>query len=110
MRLSIFWRLVLSSLAIVALMAVVNLYALLQVHQLTALSTQLVSYHYPAIENAQLLITNLYNQLRSEKQYLAVRDPVFLENFKVEGDQFHQIFAKVRAEETSAVEAALLRY
>jgi len=108
MRLSIFWRLVLSSLAIVALMAVVNLYALLQVHQLTALSTQLVSYHYPAIENAQLLITNLYNQLRSEKQYLAVRDPVFLENFKEEGDQFHQIFAKVRAEETSAEGRKLL--
>ena len=108
MRLSIFWRLVLSSLAIVALMAVVNLYALLQVHQLTALSTQLVSYHYPAIENAQLLITNLYSQLRSEKQYLAVRDPIFLENFKAEGDQFHQIFAKVRTEETSAEGRKLL--
>jgi two-component system, NtrC family, sensor histidine kinase GlrK len=108
MRLSIFWRLVLSSLAIVALMAVVNLYAILQVHQLTALSTQLVSYHYPAIENAQLLINTLYSQLRSEKQYLAVRDPVFLENFKEEGDQFHQIFAKVEAQESSAEGRKLL--
>ena len=108
MRLSIFWRLVLSSLAIVAVMAAVNIYALRQVRQLTALSTQLVSYHYPAIESAQLLITNLYSQLRSDKQYLAVRDSVFLKNFKEEGEQFRQIFAKVRAQESSAEGRKLL--
>src|SRR2546430_11248952 len=99
--LSIFWRLVLSSLAIVALMAVVNLFALNQVRQLTALNTQLVSYHYPAIEDAQILVTNLYSQLRSQKQYLAVRDPVFLKNFEEEGEQFRQIFAKVQGQENS---------
>src|SRR5207253_7936209 len=99
--LSIFWRLVLSSLAIVALMAVVNIFALNQVRQLTALSTQLVSYHYPAIDDAQLLTTNLYSQLRSQKQYFAVRDAVFLKNFEEEGDQFRQIFAKVQGQENS---------
>jgi two-component system sensor histidine kinase GlrK len=99
--LSIFWRLVLSSLAIVALMAVVNIFALNQVRQLTALSTQLVSYHYPAIDDAQLLTTNLYSQLRSQKQYLAVRDPIFLKNFEEEGEQFREIFAKVQGQENS---------
>jgi two-component system sensor histidine kinase GlrK len=108
MRLSIFWRLVLSSLAIVALMAAVNLYAILQVHQITALSTQLVSYHYPAIENAQLLITNLYSQFRSQKQYLAVRDAVFLNNFEEEGEQFRQLFVKVLSQEGSAERRSLL--
>jgi two-component system sensor histidine kinase GlrK len=108
MRLSIFWRLVLSSLAIVALMAAVDLYALRQVRQLTALSTQLVSAHYPAIENAQLLITNLYSQFRSQKQYLAVRDAVFLKNFEEEGEQFRQLFIKVLSQEGSAERRSLL--
>jgi two-component system sensor histidine kinase GlrK len=101
MRLSIFWRLALSSLAIVALMAGVNLYALSQIREMTALSTQLVSYHYPAIQSAQLLIANLYTQLRSEKQYLAVRDHVFLKNFDEEVDQFRQILEKVDLQESS---------
>ena len=106
--LSIFWRLVLSSLAIVALMAVVNLFALRQVRQLTALSTQLVSYHYPVIDDAQLLITNLYSQLRSQKQYLAVRDPVFLKNFEEEGEQFRNVLAKVQRQENSSEGQKLL--
>src|SRR5437016_14570918 len=83
--LSIFWRLVLSSLAIVALLAVVNIFALNQVRQLAALSRQLVSYHYPVIDDAQLLITNLYSQLRSQEQYLAVRDAVLPTHSEDEG-------------------------
>jgi two-component system, NtrC family, sensor histidine kinase GlrK len=109
MRLPIFWRLVLSSSAIVALMAAVNIYALSQVRQLSALSTQLVADHYPAIENAQLLITTLYSQFRSQKQYLAVRDAVFLKNFEDEAEQFHQIFAKLQAQESSADGRKILR-
>jgi two-component system sensor histidine kinase GlrK len=106
--LSIFWRLVLGSLAIVALMSAVNLYALRQVRQLTALSTQLVSYHYPVIDDAQILITNLYSQLRSQKQYFAVRDPVFLKNFEEEGEQFRNILAKVQRRENSSEGQKLL--
>lgn len=101
MRLSIFWRLALSSLAIVALMAGVNLYALMQVRQLTALNTELVAYHYPAIENADLLLENLYGLLRSEKQYLAVRDDLFLRNFEDATAEFQHVFNRIRAHETS---------
>ena len=101
MRLSIFWRLALSSLAVVALMAGVNLYALSQVHELTGLSAQLVSYHYPAIENGQLLITNLYTQLRSDKQYIASRDALFLKKLEEEAEQFRHLFTKVQALERS---------
>ena len=77
MRLSIFWRLALGSLAIIVVVAGVNIYALSQLRQLSALSTELVSYHYPAIETAKRLIASLYTQLRSEKKYLAVRDEAF---------------------------------
>ncbi len=109
MRLPIFWRLILSSAAIVALMAAVNIYALSQVRELSDLSTQLVSDHYPAIENAQLLITTLYSQFRSQKQYLAVRDAVFLKNFEDEAEQFHQIFAKLQSHENSPDGRKILR-
>ena len=89
-------------------MAAVNIYALSQVRKLTALSTQLVSYHYPAIDNAQILIPNLYSQLRSEKQYLAVQDAVFLKNFDEEVEQFRQIFDKLQGQESSTEGRKLL--
>src|SRR5260370_25018077 len=65
-RSSIFWRLALSSLAIIIVVAGVNFYALSQLRQLTALSTELVSYHYPSIDTAKRLLANLYAQLGSE--------------------------------------------
>src|SRR6266540_3140304 len=92
-RLSIFWRLALGSLAVIAVVAGVNLYALGQLRQLTALSTQLVTYHYPAIETAKRLTRILYAQLRSEKKYLAIRDTAFLKDFDEEADEFHRTLA-----------------
>ena len=68
MRLSIFWRLALSSLAIITVMAAVNLYALVQLRQLTALSSELVAFHYPSIEGANTLIEHLYTQHRDEQK------------------------------------------
>src|SRR5206468_12718868 len=73
-KLSIFWRLALSSLAIIIVVAGVNFYALSQLRQLTALSTELVSYHYPSIDTAKRLLATLYPQLGGVKKYLAVRD------------------------------------
>ncbi len=101
MRLSIFWRLALGSLAVIAVVAGVNLYALGQLRQLTALSTQLVTYHYPAIETAKRLTRILYAQLRSEKKYLAVRDTAFLKDFDEEADEFHRTLAGLMRQETS---------
>src|SRR5437660_11982073 len=80
-KLSIFWRLALSSLAIIIVVAGVNFYALSQLRQLTALSTELVSYHYPSIDTAKRLLANLYTELGSEKKYLAVRDLEFVMDF-----------------------------
>lgn len=51
-RLSIFWRIVLTSLLIIVVMGGVNLYALFQLRQLSALSTSMAVHHYPAIESA----------------------------------------------------------
>jgi len=78
MRLSIFWRLVLTCLVIIVVMAGVNLYALFQLRQLTALSTEMASFHYPAVEAAKRLQESLFAQLNSEKKYLATKDEAFL--------------------------------
>lgn len=89
-RLSIFSRLAIGCLAIVLVMGAVNLYALFQLRELTALSTQLVSYHYPAIAGAKRLLSSLYAQLRSEKQYLAVNDEEFVSYFGEESEEFRR--------------------
>lgn len=109
MRLSIFWRLVLTSLIIITVMAGVNLYALFQLRQLTALSTEMVSYHYPAIEAAKRLLTLLYGQLQNEKKYLAVHDETFLQNFEEEAEEFNRTLRLLLQQETSPQGQTLLR-
>jgi two-component system sensor histidine kinase GlrK len=109
MRLSIFWRLALGSLAIIVVVAGVNIYALMQLRQLTALSTQLVSYHYPAIETAQRLLASLYAQLKSDKKYHAVQDMVFLKDFDDEAEEFRRTLLSLRAQETVADARKLLQ-
>ena len=90
MRLSVFWRIILTSLVIIVVMAGVNLYALFQLRQLTALSANMVTLHYPAIESAKHLLTVLYAQLNSEKKYLVVHDATFLRHFDEEVEEFHR--------------------
>ncbi|TKB89697.1 MAG: HAMP domain-containing protein [Nitrospira sp.] len=99
MRLSVFWRIILTSLFIIVVMAGVNLYALFQLRQLTALSANMVTLHYPAIESAKHLLTVLYAQLNSEKKYLVVRDATFLRHFDEEVEEFHRGLQSLEAQE-----------
>ena len=108
MRLSIFWRLALGSLAIITVVAGVNIYALVQLRQLTALSTQLVSYHYPAIETAQRLQASLYDQLKSERKYAAVHDAAFLKEFDNEAEEFRRTLKALRARAPAGDDQKLL--
>ncbi len=89
-------------------MAGVNFYALLHLRQLTALSTQLVSYHYPAIEGAMRLVSSLYAQLRNEKKYLAVRNGEFVTYFREESDEFRRLLATLQDGEMSGQAKDLL--
>ena len=101
MRLSIFWRLLLTSLVIIAVMGGVNLYALFQLRQLTAMSTEMASYHYPAVESAKRLLGSLYVQLNSEKKYLATKDATFLANFNEEVEEFQRSLQQVLSRESA---------
>ncbi len=109
MRLSIFWRLVLTSLVIIAVMGGVNLYALFQLRQLTAMSTEMASYHYPAVESAKRLLGSLYAQLNSEKKYMATKDTAFLTNFNEEVEEFQRSLQQVRTQESSPEGLRLLQ-
>ena len=109
MRLSIFWRLALSSLAIIIVVAGVNFYALSQLRQLTVLSTELVSYHYPAIDTAKHLLAGLMTQLRSEKKYLAVLDPIFLKDFDDEAAEFRRTLTTLLEQEPAGDAQRLLK-
>jgi two-component system sensor histidine kinase GlrK len=82
-------------------MAGVNLYALFQLRQLTALSANMATRHYPAIESAKHLLIVLYAQLNSEKKYLAVRDTTFLKHFDEEVEGFQRGFQTLEAQEVS---------
>src|SRR5262249_13743891 len=89
-RLSIFWRIVLTSLLIIVVMAGVNFYALFQLRQLSAMSTTLVSQHYPSIAQAKHVHAVGSTQLNSEKNYLEVRDPTFWQHFDEEAEEYHR--------------------
>jgi len=90
-------------------MAGVNLYALFQLRQLTALSTNIATRHYPAIEMAKRLLTVLYAQLNSEKKYLAVRDATFLRHFDEEVDEFHRGLQSLEVQELTPKGMQLLK-
>jgi two-component system, NtrC family, sensor histidine kinase GlrK len=108
-RLSIFWRIVLTSLVIIVVMAGVNLYALFQLRQLTAMSANMVTLHYPAIESAKHLLTVLYAQLNSEKKYLVVRDATFLRHFDEEVEEFHRGLQTLETQELTPKGSQLLK-
>jgi two-component system sensor histidine kinase GlrK len=94
---------------IIAVMGGVNLYALIQLKQLTAMSTEMASYHYPAVESAKRLLGSLYAQLNSEKKYMATKDSAFLTNFHEEVEEFQRILQHVRSRENSPQGLLLLQ-
>jgi len=87
----------------------VNLYALYQLRQLTAMSTEMASYHYPAVESAKRLQGSLYAQLNSEKKYMATKDSAFLTNFNEEVEEFQRSLQHLRSQETSPQGLTLLQ-
>jgi len=98
-RLSIFWRLALGYVTILALVIGVNLYILNQFRLLTDLGAELVTHHFPAVETAKRLITSLYSQLKSDKQYLVLRDTTLLKDFLQEAENFRKTLLALEEQE-----------
>ena len=108
-RLSIFWRSALGYLTVIALVVGVNLYILDQFRVLTELGAELVTYHFPAVETAKRLITSLYSQLKSDKQYLVLRDTALLKEFLEEAENFRKTLAALQEQENSEEARELLQ-
>ncbi|MER3421915.1 MAG: hypothetical protein C4293_00460, partial [Nitrospiraceae bacterium] len=94
---------------IIAIATAVNLFALNQMRQITAASTELVSKHYPAIESAKWLEESLYAQLRSEKKYLAVNDEIFLKHFDDDAREFRRMLTALLDQEIAPEGQNLLK-
>ncbi len=109
MRLSIFWRLVLTYLVIIVVMAGVNLYALFQIRELAALSTEMTSHHYPEIEAAKRLLSSFYDQVQSQKKYVAVHAATFLQHFDQETKEFQHALGQLHDREASLQGQQLLK-
>ncbi|GMV50198.1 HAMP domain-containing histidine kinase [Nitrospirales bacterium NOB] len=109
MRLSIFWRLVLTYLVIIGVMTAVNLYALFQIRTLAGLNTEVGSHHHPEIDAAKRLLASFYDQVQSEKKYLAVQATTFLEHFEEERRTFQAILQELRTGDATEAEARLLK-
>ncbi len=109
MRLSIFWRLVLTYLVIIAVMTAVNLYALLQIRTLAGLNTEIGSHHQTEIESAKRLLTSFYEQIQSEKKYVAVPAATFLGHFDEESHEFQQVLDDLLTRERAEPETRLLQ-
>jgi len=102
-RLSIFWRLALGYVTILALVIGVNLYILNQFRALTDLGAELVTHHFPAVATAKQLITSLYAQLKSDKQYLVLRDTTLLKDFLQEAENFRKTLAALEDQEREGI-------
>jgi two-component system sensor histidine kinase GlrK len=108
-RLSIFWRLVLTYLIIIVVMAGVNVYALLQIRQLSGLSAEMVAHHHPEIETAKRLLASFYDQVQSQKKYLAVHAATFLDHFDQETEEFQHALTHQYGREPSPQGQQLLK-
>ena len=108
-RLSIFWRSALGYLTIIALVVGVNLYVLNQLRALTDLGAELVIHHFPAVETSKRLITSLYAQLKSDKQYLVLRDTLLLKEFLEEAENFRKTLKVLQEQEDSPKTIELLK-
>ena len=108
-RLSIFWRSALGYLTVIVLVVGVNLYILNQLRVLTELGSELVTHHFPAVETAKRLIASLYSQLKSDKQYLVLRDTVLLKEFLEEAENFRKTLSALQKEEEPVESRDLLQ-
>ena len=98
-QLSIFWRLALGYVTILAMVIGVNLYILSQFRALTDLGAELATHHFPSVETAKQLITSLYAQLKSDKQYLVLRDTTLLKDFLQEAENFRKTLKALEDQE-----------
>ena len=96
-------------LTIMGLVIGVNWFILNQLRTLSELGTELVSYYYPTVETGKHLLTSLLVQLKSDKQYLVLRDTSLLMEFLQEAGQFKKTLLSLIDQDPSEEGQTLLQ-
>ncbi|HEV8712806.1 MAG TPA: HAMP domain-containing sensor histidine kinase [Candidatus Binatia bacterium] len=95
MRLTIFWRVILAQISLIALILAVSLYAFSQLNQLTSLSTNILATDAACIEEEKRLLKIFLTQMRSAEKYVLLRDKVFYSYFTQGNDDFAGTIEKI---------------
>ena len=97
MRLTIFWRVILAQLSLIALILGVSLYALSQLNLLTSLSTDILATDAACIEEEKRLLKIFLAQMRNAEKYVLLRDKVFHNSFTQGNSDFDSILERIAA-------------
>ncbi len=95
MRLTIFWRVILAQLALIALILGVSLYALSQLNRLTGLSTDILATDAACIEQEKRLLKIFLAQMRNAEKYVLLKDTVFYDSFTQGTSDFNSTLDKI---------------
>jgi two-component system sensor histidine kinase GlrK len=87
-RLTIFWRMILAQIALIAVIVVVNFYALTQLNQLTSLSAEILARDTAVIDEAKHLLRVFLVQERYAEKYVGLLDEAFYGHFIEETKNF----------------------
>jgi two-component system sensor histidine kinase GlrK len=85
-RLTLFWRIVLTQASLIIGIVAVNFYALAQLHHLTGLNAEILAADTAVIEEGKRSLRIFLSQMRSAEKYVLLQDKTFLDHF-VDGRQ-----------------------
>jgi two-component system sensor histidine kinase GlrK len=94
-RLTIFWRIMLAQFSLIALIVVVNFYALSQLHQLTILSEAILTTDSASIEEEKRLLRIFLAQMRSAEKFVLFQDKAFHNQFVEGNSHFAESVGKI---------------
>src|SRR5919198_4020440 len=96
-RLTIFWRVILAQISLIALVVAVNFYALSQLKQLTTLSAEIRATDWASIEEEKRLLRIFLAQMRNAEKYVLLRDTAFYNHFSAGSEDFMSTLERVTA-------------
>jgi two-component system sensor histidine kinase GlrK len=107
-RLTIFWRVILAQLTLIVLLLGMSLYALVQLHHLAGLSTDLLDTDSKSIEAEKHLLKSFLSQRRIAEKYLVAPDKELYSHFVEGSSTFTSVLEKIAALVHTPQERALL--
>jgi CHASE3 domain sensor protein len=107
-RLTIFWRVILAQLTLIALILGISLYALFYLHYLAGLSTDLLETDSKSIEAEKRLLKVFLSQMRSAEKYLVAPDKGLYSHFVEGSNTFTSVLEQIAALVNTPQERVLL--